>query len=64
MSMPEQLPQIPVFFVRHPDPGKTIFHQQRQQQLRILPIRLLFAHPFGADLGGIPDPQLKLQLGE
>jgi hypothetical protein len=31
--------------------------------LRILAIRLLFAHTPGADLGCVSDPQLKLQLG-
>jgi hypothetical protein len=31
-------------------------------QLRILAIRLLLSCPLRADLGGIPDPQLKLQL--
>jgi hypothetical protein len=30
VAMPEQLPQVPVGGVRHPDPGKPIFHQQLQ----------------------------------
>lgn len=39
-----------------------ILYQQRQHVLCILTIRFLLAHSLGADLGGIPDPQLKLQL--
>jgi hypothetical protein len=46
----------------NPDSGKTIFHHQPQQQLRILTIRLLLAHPPGANLSRIPDPQFKLQV--
>ncbi len=44
--------------------GKTLFHHQPQQQLRILPIRLLLAHPLGADLSGVPNPQFELQLAQ
>ena len=50
--------------VRNPDPGKMIFHQKLQQQLRILAIGLLFPHSLGANLRCVPDPQLKLQLIE
>ena len=64
MPMPEQLPQIPIFLVRYPDSWKAVFDQESQEQLGILAIGFLFAHPFGADLGCIPDPQFKLQLGE
>lgn len=46
----------------NPDLGKMILYQQRQHVLCILTIRFLLAHSLGADLGGIPDPQLKLQL--
>ncbi len=61
MPMPQQLPQIPILCVRHPDPRKAVFHHQPQQQLRILAIGLLLAHSFGANLRRVPDPQLKLQ---
>ncbi len=64
MSMPQQLPQIPILCVRHPDPRKTVFHHQPQQQLRILSIRLLLSHSFRANLRGVPDPQLKLQVAQ
>jgi hypothetical protein len=49
---------------RRPAPrcGEAILQHQSQQQLRILPIGLLLAHALGANLGGIPDPQLKPQL--
>jgi len=32
--------------------------------LRILAIGLLLAHSFGANLGGVPDPYLELQLAQ
>ena len=44
MAMPEQLPQIAIIPVRHPNRGKSFFHQQSQQQLRVLPISLLLSH--------------------
>jgi hypothetical protein len=56
VSMPQQLPQIPILPTRYPDLGKTILHQQLQNMLRILPIRLLLAFPLPSDLGGVPDP--------
>ena len=42
--------------------GKSIFHHQSQNQLRILAIRLLLAYSLGTDLGGVADPQLEVQL--
>jgi hypothetical protein len=62
VPVPEQLPQVTILPTRYPDPRKTIFQQQSQNQLRILAIRLLLAHPLRANLGCIPDPQLKPQL--
>jgi len=56
VSMPQQLPQIPILPTRYPDLGKTILHQQLQNMLRILPIRLLLAFPLPSDLGDVPDP--------
>src|SRR5580700_4919773 len=64
MPMPQQLPQVPVFCICYPDPRKAIFHQQCQQQLRILPIGLLLSHSFRADRGCVPDPQLKLHVAQ
>ncbi|MGB8063423.1 MAG: hypothetical protein WCF26_16135, partial [Candidatus Sulfotelmatobacter sp.] len=64
MPMPQQLPQIPILPTRYPDLGKTILHQQLQNMLRILPIRFLLAYPLGANLAGIANPQLKLQLSQ
>src|SRR4029077_4127618 len=64
MPMPQQLSQVAVLRIRHPDPRETVFDHQPQQQLRILPIGLLLAHPFGADLGGVPNPQFELQLAQ
>jgi len=34
------------------------------EKLRILAIRLLLAYPLRTDFRGVPNPQLKLQLGE
>jgi hypothetical protein len=64
VPVPQQLPQIPILPARYPDLPKAALQHQLQNQLRILAICLLLAYPLGADLGGIPDPQLKLQLGE
>src|ERR1700686_623330 len=62
VPMPQQLPQIPILPTRYPDLGKTILHQQLQNMLRILPIRLLLAFALPGDLGGVPDPQLEVQF--
>src|SRR6266481_363977 len=62
MTMPQQVPQISILPTWHPDPREAIFQHQSQNQLRILAIRLLLPHPLRADLGGVPDPQLKPQL--
>ena len=64
VPMPQQLPQIAILRIRHPDPREAIFQHQPQQQLRILPIGLLLAYSLRADLGGVADPQLKLQLAQ
>src|SRR5579864_5966525 len=64
MPMPQQLSQVAVLRIRHPDPRETVFDHQPQQQLRILPIGLLLAHPFGADLSRVPNPQFELQLAQ
>jgi hypothetical protein len=60
MPMPQQLPQIPILCIRDPDPGKTIFHQNLQQQLRFLAIGLLLPHSHptqqGIDLDGRTTP--------
>jgi hypothetical protein len=53
------LPQIAILRARYPDPWEAIFQQQSQNQLRIVAIRLLLAHPLRSDLGRISDPQLK-----
>jgi hypothetical protein len=55
MAMPEQLPQIAIVPVRHLNRGESFFHQQSQQQLRILPIGLLFLHSLASDFGCISE---------
>jgi hypothetical protein len=60
--MHQQLPHVPLFQTRHPDPRKPIFDQQMQEQLRVPPVRLLFAHFTGTDFAGIAQPQLLPQL--
>jgi len=60
MPMPQQLSIVAVLRIRYPDPRKTVFHQKAQQQLRILPIRLLLARSLAANLRRIPDPKLEL----
>jgi hypothetical protein len=62
MSMPQQLPQIPILPTRHPDPRKVILQHEFQNQLCILSIGLLFTYSFALDLGCVSHPQLKLQL--
>jgi hypothetical protein len=44
--------------------GKPVLQQQAQNQLCILPIRLLFAHSLRPDLSRVSDPQLEPQLAE
>jgi hypothetical protein len=41
VSVPQQLSQVPIPPVRHPDQGKVIFDHESQNQLRILAIRFL-----------------------
>jgi hypothetical protein len=60
--MHQQLPHIPLFQTRHPDPRKTILAQQLKQVFRVPPVRLLLAHHPGPDLGRISQPQLEPQL--
>jgi hypothetical protein len=43
----------------HPDLRKPIFEQQAQDELRVLAIRLLLAHPLRPNRGRVADPQLK-----
>src|ERR1017187_10822899 len=62
MPVPQQLPQIAILPVRHPDPRKVIFQQESQNQLRILPIRLLLADALRTDLRCVSNPQLELQF--
>src|ERR1700722_14768524 len=64
VAMPQQLPQIPVPPTRYPDLRETIFQQQTQNQLRVLPIRLLLADAFGPNLCRISDPKFHLQLSQ
>src|SRR5207302_11184487 len=47
---------------RYPDLRKVVFEYQLQNQLRILTVRLLLAHPLATDLGRVPDPQPKVDL--
>jgi hypothetical protein len=47
-----------------PHPGKVIFDEQRQQQLRIVAVGLLLADSFGFDLRGIADPHFDAKFRE
>src|SRR5215831_19647791 len=62
MSMPQQLPRVPILPTRHPDLRKIILQQQVQNVLCVLAIRLLLAHPPSSNLSGVPRPQLKAQF--
>ena len=64
MPMPQQLPQIAILRIGHPDSRKALLDHQPQQQLRILPIRLLLAHSLRPDLRRVSDPQLELQVAQ
>ena len=59
MPMPQQLPQIAILGVRHPDARKAILQHQLQYELRILPIRLLLAYSLRPYLRGISDHNSK-----
>ena len=56
MPMPQQLAHIPILRTRYSHAREAIFHQQLQQQLRILAIGLLLPHAGGLYLGRIPNP--------
>src|SRR5580693_5130817 len=62
MSMPQQLPQIPVLWTRYPDPRKVVFAHQSEQKLCVFAVGLLFLHSLGFDFGGIADPKLETQF--
>jgi hypothetical protein len=62
VPVPQQLSQIAILPVRHPDLRKVIFQHQSQNQLRILAIRFLFAYSLAPDLSSVADPQLEMQL--
>jgi hypothetical protein len=64
VPVPQQLPQIPVLPARHPDLRKIILQHEFQNQLRVLPIRLLLADPSSSDFCRISDPEFNLQLGQ
>jgi hypothetical protein len=64
VPVPQQLPQIPVLPARHPDLRKIILQHEFQNQLRVLPIRLLLADSSGSDFCRISDPEFNLQLGQ
>jgi hypothetical protein len=59
VSMPQQLPQVPVLPARHPDPWKAIFQQQSEQQLGILAICFLLPYPLAS-----PEDREVSKLGE
>src|SRR5271165_2705498 len=64
VAMQQQLPPIALLQTRHPQLRKTVFQQQRQQQLSIAPVGLLLAHLRGPDLGGVAQSQLVSQPGQ
>src|ERR1700758_425321 len=55
--MSDQLPYIPFGSRRHPDPRKTVLHQQVENVPGIPGIRLLFAHHRRADFRRIAKPK-------
>jgi hypothetical protein len=63
MPVPQQLPQIPVLPARHPDLREPILQQQAQDQLRILPIRLLLAYSLGPDFRCVLQSTAQPELG-
>jgi hypothetical protein len=46
--------------------NSSFYEEERNapDQLRILTIRLLFADPPGANVGRVPNPQLKLRIAQ
>ena len=56
--MDQQLPLVPLFDRRRPDPGKVVLQQQIQNVRRIPPVGLLPAYLPGTDHGRVSDPYL------
>src|SRR5258707_1562417 len=62
MAVPEQLPQIAILRTRYPDPWKSIFQHQLQQELSIFAVSLLFPYPPGLNLCRVSNPQFETQF--
>ena len=62
VAMHQQLPHVPLFQTRHPDPREPVFSQQQQQVFRVPPVRLLLPHHRSPDLGRVPQPELDAPL--
>src|SRR3974390_273189 len=58
MPVQQQLPHVPFFLRRHPDPWKPALPQQLQDQLGIFPVGLLLAHRRRPYARPIAHPQL------
>jgi hypothetical protein len=59
VPVPQQLPQIPVLPVWHPDLWETVFEKQTHDQLRILAIGLLRANSHAPNLCRVSYPLLQ-----
>src|SRR6202022_1834607 len=62
VPVPQQLPQIAIPPTLYPDPWKVILQQQAQNVLCVLAIGLLLAFALPVDLGGVANPQFKVQF--
>ena len=62
MPVPQQLSQIAILRIRHPDSRKVIFPHQSQQESGVLTIGLLLLDSLRLDLRGVADPYLEPQL--
>src|SRR5437016_13532729 len=64
MAVPQKNLQIALLAGRHPNRGKAIFRQQREQQASVAAVVFLLAGFRRPDLRGMPDAKLDSQFFE
>ena len=62
MPVPQQLSQISILRIWHPDSRKPIFQQQLPHKSGMFAVGLLFLDSLRLDLRGVADPYLEPQL--
>ena len=64
MPVQQQLPRVPLFLRRHPDPRKPLLQHHLQDQLGIFPVGLFLPHRRRPDARCIAYPQLVPAFGQ